>query len=171
MASKTLTMSRFQKIEVPCRVSGGKLLLDRKILEGKVSGALDNDRLTLTIEEKVKPKTWEQIKAFHGPILDQIQKHYEDTEGVYLSKDRIKHDLKQRFLVPVKKFFSDGSPVMVRVKHPERDVYFETQYSEIPSLSDISIDEARGFINTIIDHFLHVENLAISIDENLKPIK
>ena len=158
-------MSRFQKIEVPCRISGGKLLLDRKILEGKVSGALDNDRLTLTIEEKVKPKTWEQIKAFHGPIIDQIQKHYQDTEKLFIHPDRIKFELKNRFLTPRKKFYPDGSPVMYKVEHPEKPgIFFETPYSEIPSLSELSVEEFRAFIDAIRDYFLHQRGLDIVID-------
>ena len=40
----------------------------------------------------------------------------------------------------------------------------EWHVEEVPSLSDLSIDEARGFINDILEFYLHERGLNIVID-------
>jgi len=158
-------MSRFQKIEVPCRVANGKLLLDRKILEGKVSGALDNDRLTLTIEEKVESKTLSQLGAFFAAVLPQYQQDIIEKEGVFKTIEMIKEDLKKQFLVPKKRYWSDGSPIMVNVPHPERKgVVFSWHLEQTPSLSELTKEEMSAFMSAVMHDALHNRNLDIKIE-------
>lgn len=161
-------MAKFKKIQLPCSVSGGKLVIDRELLNGKLSTSVDQDGCTLTISPPRNAKTLKQIKTFYGPVLEQVQKFYEDTEGISIPKDRIKHMLKTRFLTPVKRYFADGTPVTTRVRHPEKEgIYFEAQLEEIPSLGDLSLEEFTAFISEIIHFFYHEKGFLIVIDDRM----
>jgi hypothetical protein len=43
------------------------------------------------------------------------------TQGVYQCAEKIKHDLKEMFLHKEKQYYTDGSPVMLTLQHPESE--------------------------------------------------
>jgi hypothetical protein len=145
---------------------GGKLLLDRKQLEGMVSGASDSDRLVLKIEERVESKTLAQLGAFWAAVLPQYQADILKNEGMYKSLESIKEELKKRFLPPRKRNWSDGSPIMVKVPHPERkNVVFEWHLEQIPSMSELSKDEMNAFMSEVMHDAFHSRGLNITIGQ------
>lgn len=125
----------------------------------------DNPEALLILKPMDNPKTHRQLRTFHGPIVHQVQDFIMATEGVYKSVDRVKYELKEQFLQRRKKYWDDGSPVIWKIQHPTKEgVFTEWHVEELPSLSELSIDDARAFIDSILDYFLHERGLTIIID-------
>jgi len=100
----------------------------------------DCESVTLIIKPEGPGKTNAQIRAFHGPILEQIQAYEMAMNAIYKTKDRIKHELKEMFLDKVPQFYDDGSPVLIKIRHPERKgVTYDWHYEKVPSLADLSL--------------------------------
>ncbi len=143
---------------------------------GKIHAAFDrmceeahenypNAELLITIQRLKDPKSWEQIKAFHGTIREQVQGFHE-SNGTWKPLDKIKKELKEQFLEPEKEYYSDGSPVMLKIAHPEKKgVVYEWHKEVIPSLADLSKEQMTTFISDIIDHFWHKHGYSIIIEE------
>lgn len=158
-------MPKFRQITLPCRTSGGKLILDRRSLEQKIQESPDVDELTLVIKDG-RVRSPQMNRAFHGTILDQVQQAHMDVDGEFISKDRLKDKLKEMFLSKVKRYYSDGSPVMVKIPHPEKqDVFFHWHLQEVPSTADLGMEEFSAFINEIQSHYLHNYGCDIQILE------
>jgi hypothetical protein len=156
-------MPKFTQIILPCRTHEGKLILDRKTLEQKVKGNPDADGLTLIIKDG-RMRSPEQNRAFHGTVLDQVQQAHMDVDGEFISKDRLKEKLKEQFLPKVKRYYEDGSPVMVKIPHPEKpSVFFHWHFEEVPSTADLTVEQFTGFLNEIKAHYLHNYGAAIEI--------
>lgn len=152
-----------------CSLERGKLKLPRQRVLDELSKLPDCENLVLTIKEEKTPKTYEQIKAFHGTVCEQVQACYLEQDGEFKALDKIKAELKEQFLGREKQYFSDGSPVMLKIPHPERKgVFYEYHYEAVPSLADLSIEQFRGFIDEIIAYFLHQRGWQIVIEEKLK---
>lgn len=136
--------------------------VEQKSIEFYEKGA---ECVNIKISIPKREKSYEQIKAFHGTIIDQVQEYHQERNGVFKSKDRIKDELKNEFLVPKKQYWSDGSPMMIKVPHPERKgVYFEYHLEKVPSLADLTVEEMNDFITSIIDNFTHERNYPIIIE-------
>lgn len=132
----------------------------------------DCENVQLIIKPEGDEKTSAQIRAFHGPILEQIQSWEMATNGIYKTKDRIKHDLKERFLQKKRRYWSDGSPVIIRIQHPEKKgVSMDWHMEEVPSMAKLSKNQMREFIDAIRDHYLHEYALDIQIDDGTFPVK
>lgn len=117
-------------------------------------------------------KTLEQLAVFHGPIVEQIQAHYMAAEGIYKCRERIKSELKDQFLPKQKQYWDDGSPVILKIPHPEKSgVSYHWHLEQVPSLSSLTIDQFRGFIDAIITHFLHTAGLSIEIYPDQKKVR
>lgn len=158
-------MPKFKQIIIPCRTHEGKLLLDRKSLERKVQENPDTEGLTLLIKDG-RVRSPEQNRAFHGTILDQVQQIHMEVDGEFISKDRLKERLKEMFLPKVKRYYTDGSAVMVKIPHPERDgVYFNWHLEETPSTADLDVEQFTAFITEIKSHYLHNYGHAIEISD------
>lgn len=156
-----------QKINLSylCSTKSGKLIAPTKRIREEVAKLPDCEDLMLVIKEEKRSKTYEQIKCFHGPIIEQVQACFLEQDGEYKSEDRIKKELKEQFLGYEKQYYSDGSPVMLKLPHPERKgVFYEYHYCELPSLADLSIDKMRAFIDAIITYFLHERSWPIVIE-------
>lgn len=158
-------MPRLNELKYLASLKDGKLTLPRKRMEKELAMCEDEPDVEVIIRREKRPKTWAQIKAFHGPVIDQVQADFMAREGVYKSADRIKQELKEMFLPKEKQFYNDGSPVMIKIAHPERKgVVYEWHLERLPSLADLSIEQMRGFIDAIIEYFRHEVGLEIIID-------
>lgn len=147
------------------RIEAGTLYVPRQQIDRDIMQCQDEPQVEITIRPERKGKTQEQLGAFHGPMLDQIQADYMAKDGVYKSTDRIKYELKEAFLTKEKKYWSDGSPVLLQIAHPEKKGVTMTWHMEqVPSLADLSMDEMRSFIDAILTYFLHERGLTIVID-------
>ncbi len=159
-------MAKFKKISVAADVINGKLVMNRELFVEKISHSPDQLGCTLTLSPPVNPKTSLQVRSFHGPVLQQIQVFYKKTEGIEIPLDKIKHILKRQFLAPVKQFFSDGTPVLIKIEHPSKPgIHFESQLEEIPSLADLSIEDFNSFLSEIIHFYHHNFGFLIIIDD------
>lgn len=149
----------------PVTISNGELHVPRERMFKDIAQLADNPEAMLLLKPIDNPKTHRQLRTFHGPIIEQVQSFIMATDGVYKSVDRIKYDLKEQFLQKRKKYWDDGSPVIWKIQHPTKPgVCMEWHVEEVPSLSELSIDEARGFINDILEFYLHERGLTIVID-------
>lgn len=163
-------MPRLTEIRYIGSLKNGKLELPRDRMARELAQYDDEEDIEVIIRREKRQKTWEQIKTFHGPIVNQAQAHYMDTEGEFKSLDRIKQDLKDQFLPKEKQYYDDGSPVMITIQHPERKgVTYKWHLEETPSLADLSIEQMRGFIDAILAYFLHEREFKIEIDPREKP--
>lgn len=145
------------------------------IINGRITGIgqqLSNDikdiesqEILLTIEPVRRTKTLQQLRAFHGTVLDQLQQCHMEMDGEYMSKDKIKFQLKERHLDKKLLYWSDGTPVMNKVEHPEKPgVYFQYHVKTVPSLRDLSKEEMSKFIEAIIYEYWHNYNYQIKIE-------
>lgn len=149
-------------------IKDGKMLAPRPRMIKEISELADVPEARLTLCPESNPKTHRQLRTFHGPIIEQVQDFYMAIDGVYKSADRVKHELKQMFLTPVKKYWDDGSPVIIRISHPtKKDVKMDWHMEELPSLGDLSIEQMRSFINAVMEYFLHERGLVIEIDPQM----
>lgn len=146
-------------------IKDGVMLAPRPRMIREISELADVPEAELVLTQAVNPKTHRQLRTFHGPIIAQIQDFYMAIDGVYKSPDRIKHELKQQFLQPVKRYWDDGSPVILRITHPTKPgVKMDWHMEELPSLADLDIEQMKEFICSIVEYFLHERGLSIEID-------
>lgn len=147
------------------RIEGGVLHVPRRRMQHDIAQVMDEPMVEITIRPEKRGKTQEQLGAFHGPIVEQIQADYMARDGVYKSEDRIKFDLKNQFLIKEKKYWSDGSPVLLQIQHPEKKGVTMTWHMEqVPSLADLSLEQMRDFIDRILEWYQHERGLTIIID-------
>ncbi len=152
-----------------CEIKDGKLLAPRPRIGRDLAETLDCPEVEMRLRPVGKNKTLAQLGVFHGPIIEQIQAHYMAAEGVYKCRDRIKSELKDQFLPKKKQYWDDGSPVLVKIPHPEKKgVWYHWHLEQTPSLSTLTLDQFRDFIDAIIAHFLHETGLSIEIDPDQK---
>lgn len=141
------------------------MLAPRGRMVKEISELADVPEAELVLTQAVNPKTHRQLRTLHGPIIEQLQDFYMATEGVYKSADRIKHELKSQFLQPVKRYWDDGSPVILRIKHPTKEgVAMDWHMEELPSLADLDIEQMNSFITSILEYFLHERGWHIELD-------
>ena len=158
-------MHRLTSLHYLASLKDGKLVLPRDRMKRELAQCLDEPDIEVVIKREKRPKTWPQIKVFHGPIIEQIQADMMATQGVYQCEERIKHDLKEQFLPKEKQYYSDGSPVMLTLRHPEyKKATYQWHLEKTPSLADLSIEQMRGFIDAILDFYLHERGLQIVIE-------
>jgi len=151
----------------PASIQKGKLTLPSEQLKKDIKNVGECLFCEVVIREPYKGKTAAQLGAFHGPIITQVQDHYMDTDGVYMGRDTIKAELKEMFLPKVKQYYTDGSPMMKTVNHPEKKgVTYQWHYEKTPSLADLSLDDFRAFIDAILDWFQHERGLTIILRHN-----
>lgn len=148
------------------------------IINGRITGIgqqLSNDikdiesqEILLTIEPVRRTKTLQQLRAFHGTVLDQVQQCHMEHDGEYMSKDKIKYSLKERFLDKRPLYWSDGTPVMNKVEHPEKPgVYFQYHVKTVPSLADLTKEQMMRFIEAIISEYWHNYQFSIVLNEKV----
>lgn len=149
----------------PVSIEDGQLSAPRKRMVKEISELADNPEAQLILKPMDNPKTHRQLRTFHGCIVHQVQDFTMAIDGVYKSADRVKYELKEQFLQKRKKYWDDGSPVVWKIQHPTKDgVFTEWHVEEVPSLSELSIDDFRGFIDSILEFYLHERGLTIIID-------
>ena len=146
-------------------IRDGQMLAPRPRMLREISELADVPEAELVLTQAVNPKTHRQLRTLHGPVIAQIQDFYMAVDGVYKSVDRIKHELKQQFLQPVKRYWDDGSPVIIQITHPTKpDVKMDWHFEELPSLASLDIEQMNSFITAIMEYFLHERGLSIEID-------
>lgn len=155
-----------------CEIKDGQLLAPRPRIRKDLAEMRDCPEVEMRLRPVGKNKTLEQLAVFHGPIIEQIQAHYMAAEGIYKCRERIKAELKDQFLPKKKQYWDDGSPVLVKIPHPEKQgVWYHWHLEQTPSLSTLTVDGFRGFIDAILSHFLHSEGLSIEIDPDQKKVR
>lgn len=146
-------------------IKDGKMLAPRQRMVQEISELLDVPEAELILTQAVNPKTHRQLRTLHGHIIAQIQDFYMAVDGVYKSADRVKHELKSQFLQPVKRYWDDGSPVIIPITHPTKPgIKMDWHMEELPSLADLDIEQMNSFIAAILEYFLHERGLSIEID-------
>lgn len=165
-------MKRLTQLRYLGSLKSGKLKIPRERMERELAMCEDELDIEVIIKREKTAKTRAQINAFHGPIIEQIQADEMAREGLYRSEDRVKQELKEMFLKKEPQYYNDGSPVIIKIQHPERKgVTYDWHFEKLPSLADLSIEQMRAFISAILDHFLHERGLDIQIDKELAKIK
>lgn len=155
-----------------CEIKYGQLLAPRHRIRKDLAEMHDCPEVEMRLRPVGKNKTLAQLAVFHGPIIEQIQAHYMAAEGVYKCRERIKSELKDQFLPKKKQYWDDGSPVLVKIPHPEKKgVWYHWHLEQTPSLSTLTVDGFRGFIDAILAYFLHSEGLSIEIDPEQKSVR
>jgi hypothetical protein len=150
------------------RVENGAMIVPYNQMLQDIERLKDCPAATLTLEPEGDEKTGPQIRAFHGPIVRQVQDWIMANEGVYKSVDRVKYELKDRFLEKQKKYWSDGSPVIIKIQHPtKKGVSTEWHMEELPSLSKLGMSHMRGFIEAIMEFYWNEYEFRIEIDPEL----
>mgnify|MGYP003559068863 FL=1 len=158
-------MHRLKPLHYLASLKDGKLTLPRARMEKELAMCEDEPDVEVIIRREKRPKTWPQLKVFHGTIIEQVQADMMATQGVYQCAEKIKHDLKEMFLPKEKQYYTDGSPVMLTLQPPERKgVTYQWHLEKTPSLADLSIEQMRGFIDAIIEYYLHDRGLHIIIE-------
>ncbi len=158
-------MHRLTSLHYLASLKNGKLTLPRARMEKELAMFEDEPDVEVIIRREKRPKTWPQLKVFHGTIIEQIQSDMMATQGVYQCAEKIKHDLKEMFLHKEKQYYTDGSPVMLTLQHPERKgVTYQWHLEKTPSLADLSVEQMRGFIDAILEYYLHDRGLHIVIE-------
>ncbi len=148
------------------------------ITNGKITGIgkelsedikdIESESILMTIQFVKNSKTLQQLRVFHGAILDQVQQCHMEHDGEYMSKDKLKYQLKDRHLDKVPMYWSDGSPIMNRVEHPEKaGVYFQYHVKTVPSLADLSKEQMMRFIEAIISEYWHNYQFSIVLNEKV----
>lgn len=157
-------MKHLPKSFTIARIQAGTLIADKQAIAADVARMKDGD-VSVEIKPYVRSKTYEQLKAFHGVVVPQVQAFIENREGMLYTAERVKDDLKAAFLKKVKEFYSDGTPVLIKLPHPERKgVFYEWHKEDVPSLADLKVDEMNQFISDIIAHFWEKHGESIVID-------
>ena len=149
------------------RIENGKLIAHKQAIASDVAKMKDGD-VSIEIKPYVRPKTWEQLKAFHGIIVPQVKAFIENREGMSYTVERIKDDLKAEFLQKVKQYYDDGTPVMIKMAHPDKkNVSYLWHFEKVPSLADLNVSEMNQFISDIIAHFWEKHGESIVIEQRL----
>ena len=157
-------MKHLPKSFTLARIESGKLIADKQAIARDAAKMKDGD-VSVEIKPYVRSKTWEQLKAFHGVIVPQVKAFIENREGMSYTVERIKDDLKNTFLSKVKQYYSDGTPVMIKMQHPDKkNVSYLWHMEVLPSLADLKVDEMNQFISDIIAHFWEAHGESIVID-------
>lgn len=166
-------MADFTKLTYRAAIVNGQLFIpDRKQMAADFREIAHCESVIVTVMPEGEEKTNAQIKAFHGPILEQIQAFEMAVNGRYKTKDRIKHELKEAFLQKKKRYWTDGSPVILRIQHPEKKgVFMDWHMEEVPSLSKLTKNQMREFFDAIRDYYLHEFALDIQIGDEMFPVK
>lgn len=155
-------------LEYAVEIVNGTLVAPRDRMKREFSELEDCPNAVLILKQDSLDKTHRQLRTFHGTMIEQIQAFIMATEGLYKSADRIKQELKDQFLTKVKRYWDDGSPVILKIAHPTKPgVSMDWHMEETPSLSTLSIDQMRAFIDAILDYYLHTAGLHIEIDPDL----
>ena len=159
-------MKEFIKLHYHASIIKGQLFIpNRAEMKNDFLAIGDCEDVTMTLEPTSEGKSNAQIRTFHGPIVGQVQAFEMATNGVYKNADRVKHELKEQFLPKQKRYWTDGSPVIIKIQHPERKgVFMEWHMEEVPSLADLTKNQMRGFFDAIMDFYLHTHGLDIQID-------
>lgn len=119
----------------------------------------------LFVRAERQPKTWEQIKAFHGPIVSQYIDYVQEMEGRTINEERAKRELKAQFLEIQPVFNDDGTAHMIFVPDPYNPGgWVEVHEHRLPSLADLSVEEMNQLITDILDDFQHVRGWPIVIE-------
>lgn len=146
-------MKHLPKSFTLARIENGKLIANKQAIAAGVAKMKDGD-VSVEIKPYIRSKTYEQLKAFHGVIVPQVRAFIEDREGMSYTAEKIKDDLKAEFLQKVKQYYDDGSPVMIKMQHPDKKgVSYMWHYETVPSLADLKVNEMNQFISDIIAHF------------------
>lgn len=147
------------------RIKDGKLILSQSQIDQYTKNCLDAE-VIVKVEEIRDPKSYEQIKVFHGTILDQVRECHMENEGEVISKDKLKSMLKNEFLEKIPQYWSDGTQVVQMVEHPDRKgVFFQIPVKVTPSLSKLTKEQMTEFISKIIDHYWQNYGWSITIRE------
>jgi hypothetical protein len=164
-------MSDQTQLSYEAQILKGQLFVpERARMQAEIKAMPEGQEVLLIVKPRGKEKTNPQLRAFHGPVLEQIQAWEQETNGFYKDKDHIKHELKQAFLPKVKRYFSDNAPVMVKVPHPERkNVFVNWHVEETPSLAKLTKSEMRAFFDAFRHYYLHECGLDIQIGPDLWP--
>lgn len=164
-------MADFTKLTYRAAIVIGQLFIpDRKQMQADFKEIAHCENVIVTVMPEGEEKTNAQIRAFHGPILEQIQAFEMATNGRYKTKDRIKHELKEMFLQKKKRYWTDGSPVILRIQHPEKKgVTMDWHMEEVPSLAKLTKNQMREFFDAIREYYLHNFALDIQIGDDVFP--
>ena len=143
----------------------GQMFVPRERMNKEIAELSDLQEARLELAPLENPKTHRQLRTFYGCIVPQVQAFDLANDGVYKSADRVKFELKDRFLERNKRYWDDGSPVILRIKHPSKPgVGMDWHMEELPSLSSLTIDQMRSFIDRILHFYLHELGFHIEID-------
>ena len=135
-------------------INGQLAIAERERMRADFKEAGNCDSAKIIIKLGGDEKTAPQMRAFYGAIIEQVSAFEMDVNGVFKSNDRIKDELKRAFLPLRKRYWSDGSPVIIKIAHPEKKgVTVDWHVEEVPSLADLSMDEMRAFFDAIISHY------------------
>lgn len=165
-------MPDFTQLTYSASIVKGQLMIhNRAAMKNDFLDIGECEAVTVIIKPESDGKTNAQIRTFHGPILEQIQAWEMAINGLYKTKDRIKHEVKEMFLQKRRRYWSDGSPVIIKIQHPEKKgVFMEWHMEEVPSLSKLTKNQMREFFDAIRDHYLHNHGLDIQIGEDKFPV-
>jgi hypothetical protein len=151
-------------------IKGSLFVPERARMQAEIKSMPEGQEVLLIVKPRGKEKTNPQLRAFHGPVLEQIQAWEQETNGVYKDRDHIKHELKHQFLPRVKQYFDDGAPKLVKVPHPEKkNVFVNWHVEETPSLAKLTKSEMRDFFDAFREYYLHECGLDIQIGDDLWP--
>ena len=166
-------MPDFTQLTYHCSIVKGQIFVpNRAQMQRDFKEIQDCENVLLIVKPEGEAKTSAQIRAFHGPILEQIQAWEMATNGKYKTKDRIKYELKDQFLKKQRRYWSDGSPVIIKIQHPEKKgVFMDWHMEEVPSLSKLTKNQIREFFDAIRDYYLHEFALDIQIGDEMFPVK
>ena len=164
-------MADFTKLTYNAAIVNGQLFIpNRKQMQADFKEIAHCESVIVTVMPQGEEKTTPQLRAFHGPILEQIQAFEMSVNGRFKTKDRIKHELKEAFLQKRKRYWSDGSPVIIRIQHPEKKgVTMDWHMEEVPSLSKLTKAQMREFFDAIREYYLHTFALDIQIGDDVFP--
>lgn len=141
----------------PARVIDGRFKIEhehrKRFLE-----AFNNQEVLLTAEEPLRYKTYEQLKAIHGPLRKGVQAYYRDVEGIKMSLDKVKWDLKCQFLGLWPRYHDDGTPKYMEIGGEKWHL------KEVPSLRELSVEQADEFITNVIHWYRENKDWEISIN-------
>ena len=161
----------FTQLSYDASIIKGQLFIPNRVaMKNDFLEIGDCDHVIVIVKPESPGKTNAQLRAFHSAILGQIQDFEMATNGLYKTKDRIKHELKEMFLQKKRRYWSDGSPVIIRIQHPEKKgVFMEWHMEEVPSLAKLTKNQMREFFDAIRDHYLHNHGLDIQIGDDMFP--
>jgi len=135
--------------------------INKAIKEWFKQGAI----ITIQVDALKESKTYEQIKAFYGPVVNQVIQIEEQFNGIRYPEDEMKWRLKLMFLKPIKRFHSNGKPVMSFFRDDATGEQVIYQEQDIQSLGDMTLVQMNSFITQIIDYYWHKFGASIVIEK------